>query len=50
MKAKKYVWVIQSNEHEETDQIFIFSSKKKALSWLAYEDEGHYHLCRKEVF
>lgn len=31
---KRHVWLIQCNLIEATDEIYIFSSRKKALKWL----------------
>lgn len=42
---KRYVWVLQSSVIEDTDQIFVFSSKKKALAWL--DDSEDYFLYKK---
>lgn len=36
----KHVWLIQCNQIENTDMIYIFTSEKKALKWL--EDNQEY--------
>jgi len=43
----RYIWLIQCNWVESTDEIYVFSSKKKALEWLeenqSYDDEYEQH-------
>ncbi len=46
----KHVWVVQSKHIESTDEIWIFSSEKKAMLFLKTRDnEKNYYLIGKGI-
>lgn len=40
---ERYVWIVQCNLVESTDDINVFSSKKRALEWLDKNQESIEH-------